>query len=160
MPVLKRVKCPPLTKITGERPKCQNCKKPLKARTYWVEIFGHVSQAPSAGEIAVLEQPRPTYPSSDEAIKAGYEAARVYRIEHVLSWNDEPSTKLYFWRGFHDGYGWSGEGTPALFCSLTCGLSFGVACWHAGMRIKETPSDSATSTPTTPSLDSHAPFWG
>jgi hypothetical protein len=92
--VLKRVKCPPLAKVTGERPKCQNCHKPLSPRTHSVEIVGHVGQAPSAGELAVLEQPHPTYPNTDEAIKAGYEAARVYRIEHLLSWNEEPSTKL------------------------------------------------------------------
>ncbi len=112
-----------------------------------------ISQAPSPGELAVLTQPHPTYPSADEAVKAGYEAGRVYRIEHLESWNKEQSTKLYFWRGFHDGYGWSGDGTPPLFCSLSCGLSFGVVCWHAGMRIKETPSDPATSTPLTPNKD-------
>jgi hypothetical protein len=89
--VLKRVKCPPLAKVTGERPKCQNCHKPLSPRTHSVEIVGHVNQAPSAGELAVLKQPHPTYPNADEAIKAGYEATRVYRIEHLLSWNDEPS---------------------------------------------------------------------
>jgi hypothetical protein len=137
MPVLKRVKCPPLTKVTGERPKCQNCKKPLKARTFWVEIVGHVNQAPSAGELAVLKQPEPTWPSSSEAIKCGYEAARVFRIEHVLSWRDEQSTKLSFWRGFFDGYRWSSDGTPPLFCSQFCGVQFGVACWHAGVRITE-----------------------
>ncbi len=60
MPVLKRVKCPSLAKVTGERPKCQNRKKSLKARTYWVKIMGHVSQAPSPGELAVLTQPHPT----------------------------------------------------------------------------------------------------
>ena len=137
MPVLKRVKCPSLTKVTGERPKCQNCKKPLKARTFWVEIVGHVNQPPSAGELAVLKQPHPTWPNADEAIKCGYEAARVFRIEHLLSWRQEPSTKLSFWRGFFDGYGWSSDGTPPLFCSQFCGVQFGVACWHAGMRITE-----------------------
>jgi hypothetical protein len=79
MPVLKRVKCPPLTKVTGERPKCQNCKKPLKARTFSVEIIGHVNQPPSAGELAVLTQPDPTWPSADEAIKCGYEAVQCFR---------------------------------------------------------------------------------
>jgi hypothetical protein len=33
---------------------------------------------------------------------AGYEAARVFRIEHLLSWREKPSTKLSFWRGFRD----------------------------------------------------------
>ena len=94
MPVLKRVKCPPLTKITGERPRCQNCMKPLKARTFWVEIDGHVSQAPSAGELAVRKQPKVAWPDASEAIKAGYEASRVYRIEHLQTWREEPSTKL------------------------------------------------------------------
>jgi len=146
MPVLKRVKCPPLTKVTGERPKCQNCKKPLKARTFWVEIAGHISQAPSSGELAVRKQPPSAWPDASEAIKAGYDAARVYRIEHLETWKKESSTKLYFWRGYYEGYG-----TPPLFCSLTCGVAFAVACWHAGMRIKETPSHPVTSTPTTPS---------
>ena len=86
MPVLKSVKCPSLTKVTGERPKRQNCKKPLEARTFWVEIVGHVNQAPSAGELAVLKQPHPTWSNADEAIKCGYEAARVFRIEHLPSW--------------------------------------------------------------------------
>jgi hypothetical protein len=40
-----------------------------------------------------------------------------------------------------------------LFCGYMCGVHFGVACWKAGMRIKETPSTSVTSTPSTPSED-------
>jgi hypothetical protein len=55
-------------------------------------------------------------------------------------------TRLSFWRGSYDGYGWSGDGRPPLFCSQGCGVSFGVACWHAGMRIKATPSISLTPT--------------
>ena len=135
MPVLKRVKCPPLTKIIGEWPNCQNCKTPLKTRTFWVEIVGHVNQAPSPGELAELKQPPAAWPDAGEAIKTGYDAARVYRIEHLETWKKEPSTKLYFWRGYYDGYGWTDSAGP-LFCSVSCGLSFGVACRHAGMRIR------------------------
>ena len=134
--VLKRVKCPPLTKATGERPVCQCCRKPLKPRTWYVEVLEHVGQAPSADELAQAEQGRHPYPIASEAIKAGYDASRVFRIEHRLSWNEAPSTKLSFWCGTYDGYGWHGDGMPPLFCSQPCGVHFGVACWNAGMRMK------------------------
>ncbi len=137
MPVMKRVKCPPLTKITGERPGCQNCHKPLTPRTWWLELVGHLSQPPSAGELVVRVEPDSGYPGIAAAIRGGYEAERVYRIEHLVNWKDEPQTKLSFWCGTYDGRGWRGDGMPPLFCSQSCGLSFGVACWHADMRISE-----------------------
>jgi hypothetical protein len=133
---LKRVKCPPLSKVTGERPVCQFCAKPLKPRTWYVEVLGHIGQALGADALAQAEQGRHPYPQTSDAINAGYDASRVFRIEHRLSWNEEPSSKLSFWCGTYDGYGWRGDGMPPLFCSQPCGVHFGVACWNAGMRMK------------------------
>ena len=134
---LKSVRCPPLSKITGERPVCQFCRKPLKPRTWYVEVLGHIGQALSTDALAQAEQGQHPYPQASDAINGGYDASRVFRIEHRLSWNEEPSSKLSFWCGTYDGYGWRGDGMPPLFCSQGCGLSFGVACWHTGMRISE-----------------------
>jgi len=145
--VLKRVKCSPLSKITGERPVCQFCRKPLTPRTWYVEVLGLIEHAPDAEALAVLGQGPHPYPEAREAIKCGYDPLRVYRIEHRDAWHGDLRTRLSFWLGTYDGYGWGGEGKPPLFCSQPCGVHFGVACWHAGMRMKESPSVSVTSTP-------------
>jgi hypothetical protein len=116
---------------------CQFCAKPLKPRTWYVEVLGHIGQALGADSLAQAEQGRHPDPIASEAVNAGYDASRVFRIEHRLSWNEEPSTKLSFWCGTYDGFGWRGNGMAPLFCSQPCGVHFGVACWHAGMRIKQ-----------------------
>ncbi len=91
--VLQKVKSPPLSKITKERPVCQFCAKPLNPRTWYVEVLGHIGQALSADTLAQAEQGRHPYPQASDAINAGYDASRVFRIEHRLSWNEKPSTK-------------------------------------------------------------------
>ena len=111
--VLKRVKCPPLSKVTGERPVCQLCRKPLKPRTWYVEVLGHIGQALGTDALALAEQGRHPYPTASEAINAGYDASRVFRIEHRLSWNEEPSTKhAQLLVRHYGGYGWRGEEIP------------------------------------------------
>ena len=135
--VLKRVKCPPLSKFTGERPVCQFCGKPLIPRTWYVEVVGHIGHAPELDVLVELDQGQMPYPEAEEAIQRGYEPARVYRIEHRVLYGDDLRTRLRFWLGTYDGYGWGGEGKPPLFRSQPCGVHFGVACWHAGMRMKD-----------------------
>ncbi len=135
--VLKRVKCPPLSNITGARPACQFCGKSLTPRTWYVEVVGHIGHAPEANVLMQLGQGQMPYPEAKDAINRGYTPARVYRIDHRVLWDNDLRTRLSFWLGTYDGYGWGGEGKPPLFCSQPCGVHFGVACWHSGMRMKD-----------------------
>ena len=84
-----------------------------------------------------------------EAVKAGYDRSLVYRIKHKQFLGAD-ATWLWFFTGKYHGYGYAWDefnNRTTLFCSYMCGVHFGVACWNAGMRIKEKPNVSVTSTP-------------
>ena len=66
--MLRRVKCPPLSKITGDRPVCQFCAKPLKPRTWYVEVLGHIGQALGADALAQAEQGQLNVRLADSAV--------------------------------------------------------------------------------------------
>ncbi len=67
--------------------------------------------------------------------KHSYSEKRVFRMEHRQKYLGETVNRLTFWRGTYGGYG-IGLGGSRLFCSLLCGLAFGVASSNAGMRIR------------------------
>ena len=102
--LLKSVKCPPLSKITGERPVCQYCGEPLKPRTLYVEVLGHIDHAPETDMLVELGQGSHAFPEAKAVIEAGYTPARVYRIEHRTLWDNDLRTRLSFWLGTYDGY--------------------------------------------------------
>jgi len=133
----KRVKCPDLQKVTGARPTCYCCRKPLRPRTWRFEVPGRIEQAPEVDALAEFEQGTFSY-EVKSAIKWGYHPSRVYRIAHrdyTLGKGERTCTELRFWLGTYDGYGYSEDEGHPLFCSHPCIVRFAVACWRAGMRM-------------------------
>jgi len=116
-----------LKAITGERPRCQFCGKPLRPDTSTVALSGHLQEAPDESTFAPEHR---------------YHRDRVFRLTHRTDYAGRPITGLSFWRGTYSGYGTGQDGTR-LFCSYPCGLQFGVTCWNAGMRIKERKEDAS-----------------
>jgi hypothetical protein len=112
-----------LKAITGERPRCQFCDKPLRPNTWWFDVRGHITEPPLTAE---TELPQ------------GYDPNRVFRLTRRLTYLGEPGTRVSFWRGTYGGYGTGQDGTR-LFCSYPCGLHFALACGNADMRIKREP---------------------
>jgi hypothetical protein len=140
------VKCPTLSQVTGERPTCQRCKKPLSPRTSWFELPGRVDHVPTAAEVRAIYEDDPTGWAwlAGDALKSGYEPARAYRVWLFADFDGRPRTKVSYWRGTYDGVG-HGKGRPApLFCSPPCGVDFARLCWEADMRIvpREPQEDS------------------
>ena len=75
-------------------------------------------------------------------VERGYRRDRVFRLTHRTGHAGRAITGRSFWRGTYNGYGTGNDGTR-LFCSYPCGLHFGVACFNAGMRIKERKEDAS-----------------
>ena len=131
---MSKIKLPTLRQITGERPRCQYCNKELRPVTEYVEVGGHITSVPTVDELRQILQPRPTYPSTQEAIARGYQTAPVFRMQQKADWKNEPYTKLHFWTGKFAGCGYTD--TPKVFCNNDCGRLFGLAAWRAGYRMK------------------------
>jgi hypothetical protein len=110
-----------LKTLTGERPRCQYCDKPLRPATSTLELSGHLDEPPEEKRVAA-------------GIR--YSPHRIFRFQHGTNINGQPITKMSFWRGTYEGYGTGKDGTR-LFCSQPCGVLFGIASWNAGMRIKD-----------------------
>jgi hypothetical protein len=75
---------------------------------------------------------------TERAIQHGYAPELVFRLKHDR-WGSTPFTLLKFWTRKYEGYGFVFDGAKriTLFCGYMCGVNFGVACWNAGMRIKQ-----------------------
>jgi hypothetical protein len=143
-----------LKQITGDRARCQYCNKPLKPQTSLLELAGHLDGPPDAQEQARVAPMPNSFWTPERALKNGYAPELVFRLRHE-EWNKQPFTLLKFWTRRYEGYGFVFDGPlrTSLFCGYMCAVHFGVACWKAGMRIKEKPSVSVTSTPSTPNKD-------
>jgi hypothetical protein len=143
-----------IKQITGDRPCCQYCNKPLKPHTSLLELAGHLDGPPDAEDLAQTAPMPNSFWTPERALKNGYAPELVFRLRHD-EWNRQPFTLVKFWTRKYDGYGFVFEGPTrtTLFCGYMCGVHFSVACWKAGMRMKETPNVPATSTPFTPNKD-------
>jgi len=131
-----------LKEITGERPRCQFCDKPLRPYTDTVEVFGNLDEAPDEEALPSLDSRYLSLREGKYLVKRGYRRDRVFRLTHRTDHSGRPITGLSFWRGTYHGYATGQDGTR-LFCSHPCGLQFGVACRNAGMRIKERKEDAS-----------------
>jgi hypothetical protein len=131
---MSKPRLPTLKQIAGERPRCQFCGKELKPVTCSVELAGHITRLPAVEQLLRMPQPDLRYPSTEDAVKRGYRPEFVFRLTHMADWKNEPFTKLHFWTGKYDGYGYTD--TPKLFCNNECGRLFGLAAWRAGYRMK------------------------
>jgi len=131
---MSKPRLPTLKQITGERPRCQFCGKDLKPETCSIELKDHITEPPETEELLRMPQPRPSYPSTQDAVQRGYCAEFVFRMTHRADWKNEAFTILRFWTGKFDGHGYTD--TPQLFCNQECGLLFGLAAWRAGYRMK------------------------
>ena len=125
----------PLKSVTGERPRCQFCDKPLRPNTDTVEVYGHLDEAPDQETLPSLDSPYLSLQDMKDLVRRGYRRDRVFRLTHRTAYSRRAVTGLSFWRGTYEGPGTGQDGTR-LFCSYPCGLAFGVACWNAGMRIR------------------------
>ena len=136
-----------LKAITGDRARCQYCNKPLKPHTSMLELAGHLDGPPDAEDVAQAAPMPNSFWTPERALKNGYAPELVFRLRHE-EWNKQPFTLLKFWTRRYEGYGFVFDGPmrTTLFCGYMCGVHFGVACWKAGMRIKDTPSISLTPT--------------
>jgi hypothetical protein len=136
-----------LKQITGDRQCCQYCKKPLKPQTSLLELAGHLDGPPDAQNLAQTAPMPNSFWTPERALKNGYAPELVFRLRHE-EWNKQPFTLIKFWTRKYEGYGFVFDGPlrTTLFCGYMCGVHFGVACWKAGMRIKDTPSTSLTPT--------------
>jgi hypothetical protein len=143
-----------LKQITGDRQRCQYCNKPLKPQTSLLELAGHLDGPPDVQDLAQTAPMPNSFWTPERALKNGYAPELVFRLRHE-EWNERPFTLVKFWTRKYEGYGFVFDGPvrTTLFCGYVCGVQFGVACWKAGMRIKEKPSVAVTSTPLTPNED-------
>jgi hypothetical protein len=126
-----------LMQITGDRPLCQYCNKPLKPQTSQLELAGHLDGPPDAQDLAQTAPMPNSFWTPELALKNGYAPELVFRLRHEV-WNAQPFTLVKFWTRKYEGYGFvfDGRDRVTLFCSYMCGAHFGVACWKAGMRMK------------------------
>jgi hypothetical protein len=124
-----------LKAITGERPRCQYCDKPLRPTTDTIEVFGHLDEAPDQETLPSLDSSHLSLREGKYLVERGYRRDRVFRLTHRTGYAGRSITGLSFWRGTYHGYGTGQDGTR-LICSYPCGAHFGVACWNAGMRIR------------------------
>ena len=126
-----------LKAITGERPRCAVSAPSRSGRgTDTVEVFGDLDEAPEEETLPSLDSPYLSLREGQYLVERGYRRDRVFRLTHRTDHAGRPITGLSFWCGTYHGYGTGQDGTR-LFCSCPCGAWFGVACWNAGMRIKE-----------------------
>ena len=131
---MSKRRLPMLKQIAGERPRCQYCGKELKPVSDTVEVTGHVSAPPSVDSLLQMQQPRTSYPSTNIAVDRGYRPERVFRMTSKVDYTKTPYTRLHFWTGKDQGYGYTDK--PKPFCNSDCGRQFGLAAaWRAGYRI-------------------------
>jgi hypothetical protein len=131
---MSKPRLPTLKQIAGERPRWQYCGKELKPVTETVEVTGHVNVPPMIDSLLQMAQPRPSYPPTKIAVERGYRPERVFPMTCKVDYTKTPYTKLHFWTGKDQGYGYTD--TPKLFCNNDCGRLFGLAAWRAGYRMK------------------------
>jgi hypothetical protein len=131
---MSRPRLPTLKQSAGERPRCQYCDKELKPVTDTVEVTGHITVPPAIDGLLRMQQPKPSYPSTNIAVDRGYQPERVFRMTLKVDYTKTPYTRLHFWTGKDQGYGYTD--TPKLFCNNDCGRLFGLAAWRAGYRLK------------------------
>jgi hypothetical protein len=77
-----------LKAVTGERPRCQCCDKPLRPDTSTVELPGHLAEAPA--EATFLAE-------------HAFEREHVFRLQHRTTYRGDLITILSFWRGTYGG---------------------------------------------------------
>jgi hypothetical protein len=132
-----KLKTQTLLQVTGERPTCQRCDKPLTACTFRFRVAGHLDHAPTADEARALVEAKawPDHWGAEMALKDAYDANRAFRVWHLLDHEKRPITEVHYWRGFYSGEGWGQDRRWPLFCSPRCVLAFAVVCWNADMRI-------------------------
>jgi hypothetical protein len=131
---MSKRRLPTLKQIAGERPHCQYCGNELKPVTETVEVTGQIAAPPSVDSLLQMPQPRPSYPSTNMAVDRGYRPERVFRMTCKFDHTKTPYTKLHFWTGKDQGYGYTD--TPKLFYNNDCGRLFGLAAWRTGYRMK------------------------
>jgi hypothetical protein len=131
---MSKSRLPTLKQIAGERPHCQYCGKELKPVTETIELTGQITVPPSIDSLLQMPQPRPSYPSTNIAVDRGYQPERVFRMTLKVDYTKTPYTRLHFWTGKDQGYGYTD--TPKLFCNNDCSRLFGLAAWQAGYRMK------------------------
>ena len=131
-----RPRMPTLAQLTGERPRCQYCGKDVKPRNERVEVLGHLAVPPSLEELRTMQQPEPSYPSIDLAAQAGLRTeVRVPLCAGTSVFQSQKAyTAIHFWTGTYDA--WGHQDARWLFCCMECGLSFGIAAYRAGYRMK------------------------
>lgn len=131
---------PTLQDITGERPTCQCCHKPLKPFTSFFWLAGEFQRPPTLEEIQRVRDDIMSRGSSTVLLpnpsKDQYLPGRVFRVKTKASnlREGEKETKVSYWMGFYEGYGLGKDGLR-LFCSTNCAVRFAAACYDAGMRI-------------------------
>ncbi len=125
-----------LQEVTGVRPACEYCHKPLKPATFYVYLPGHWDHAPTLEEV---KQEAPDAAGFIGRI-GGYAPEAAFSLRHEESHDGKPRTRLKYWTGRYEHYGEDEKGVP-LFCTLNCALWFASACHQAGMRMKQIPPE-------------------
>jgi hypothetical protein len=131
---MSKRRLPTLKQIAGEHPHCQYCGKELKPVTETVDVTAHINAPPAVDSLLQMPQPKPSYPSTRIAVDRGYKPERVFRMTLKSDYTKTRYTKLHFWTGKDQGYGYTD--TPPLFCNNECGRLFGLAAWRVGYRMK------------------------
>jgi hypothetical protein len=126
-----------LHEITGERPICQRCKKPLRPDTSSFMMVGHYPEPPSMEQVEayIAQRPQQYLFMLTAAIKSGYQPERVHRIVLGQTFDGVKETEVRFWTGAYIGRGRGKDRAEPLYCNLECARSFAELCWNAGMRI-------------------------
>ena len=103
MPEPKRPRLPTLKKLTGERPCCQYCGDELRPRCEIFEVVGHLTAIPTSAALLEMEQPKPAYPTIEDAFERGYRPSRVFRLHRRLDYIGRQFTTISFWTGKYQG---------------------------------------------------------
>jgi hypothetical protein len=104
-----------LKAITGERPRCQYCDKPLRPTTDTIEVFGHLDEAPDQETLPSLDSSHLSLREGKYLVERGHRRDRVFRLTHRTGCVGRSITGLSFWRDTYHGYGMGQDGTR-LFC--------------------------------------------
>ena len=131
---MSKSRLPTLKQVAGDRPRCQYCGKELKPVTDTVEVTSQINTPPPVDELIQMQQPKLSYPPTNIAVDRGYQPERVFRMTLKVDYTKTPYTRLHFWTGKDQVYGYTD--TPKLFCKNDCGRLFGLAAWRAGYRMK------------------------
>ena len=126
-----------LKELTGERPRCQYCGKEVKPRNQRVRCSGTSPKCPRRSRsCARCSSPSPTIRPSTWRSSGVMTGARVFRLRHRTSdfQSQKAYTAIHFWTGTYDA--WGHQDARWLFCCMECGLSFGIAAYRAGYRMK------------------------